>query len=148
MLYLRDGFRNTNLQYERVRKTLQRSKNEEYPKIPRSIEEIKEAFRQPDIKEKYGLTLDGDNYFYVDTVISVDYAFTVFASHFVIDFVKANIRPNLRHFLMDGTFDSLPNKFYQLLIIAIEYQNKVSANNHFYLLGVSTYLQYRTVYDP
>lgn len=110
-----------------MKKTLERSKNEKYPKIPNSIREIQDAFKKPDVMKEYGLTLDMDSYFYVDTVISPDHEFTVFASHFVINFMEKNIQPSSRNFLMDGTFDSLPNNFYQLLVIAIEYHNKVSA---------------------
>lgn len=111
-----------------MKKTLERSKSANYPQIPKSIPDIKGAFTKPDIMNKYGLTLDSDNYFYVDTILAEDFEFTVFASHFIIDFIEKNIEPKSRNFLMDGTFGSLPNNFYQLLIIAIEYQNKVSGN--------------------
>lgn len=111
-----------------MKKTLERHKNSPYPKIPKSIQDIQNAFKESDIMNKYGVTLDSDTYFYVDTVLGPDYDFTVFASHFAIDFVKENIEPKLRNYLMDGTFDSLPNNFYQLLVIGIEYQNKVRLN--------------------
>lgn len=111
-----------------MKKTLERCKSANFPKIPKSISDIKEAFMKPDIKNKYGLTLDAENYFYVDTILGDDFQFTVFASHFIINFVKEKIPPESRNFLLDGTFDSLPKSFYQLLIIAIEYQNKVSEN--------------------
>lgn len=76
--------------------------------------------------EKYGHTFDGDSKFYFGTEIQKDFAFTVFASEFVINFVKNNITPRRRRYLMDGTFDSLPKGYYQLLIICIEYANDVS----------------------
>lgn len=76
--------------------------------------------------ETYGYTMDNDAKLYIDTVVTSEYAFTVFASKFVIDFIKENIKPESRNYLIDATFDSIPKDFYQLLIISIEYQNDVS----------------------
>lgn len=73
---------------------------------------------------KYGYTLDQDERFYIDTVISFQYAFTLLASKFVIDFVQKHIEPRARN--LDAIFDSLPDGFYQLLIVTIEYRNDVS----------------------
>lgn len=109
-----------------MKKTLERNKNKEHPKRPRSIEDIPKKFSDPYIIERYGYNLESDFRFYVDTVIKKEFAFTIFASQFTINFVKENIAPQSRHYLMDGTFDSLPGNFYQLLIIAIEYRNDVS----------------------
>lgn len=67
-----------------------------------------------------------DAKFYVDTVITTEYAFTLFVSKFVVDFIEKNIEPAARNYLLDATFDSLPKGYYQLLIISIEYQNDVS----------------------
>lgn len=80
--------------------------------------------------------MDGDEKLYIGTVVKSKYAFTVFASKFVIDFIEKNIEPSSRKYLMDATFDSLPKDFYQLLIISIEYQNDVSNIffNYIYLI--------------
>lgn len=75
---------------------------------------------------KYGYSYELDGKFYIDTVLSPNYEFTVFASDYVINFIRENIAPASRRYQMDGTFDSLPSGFYQLLIISIEYQNDVS----------------------
>ena len=82
---------------------------------------------EPHIMEQYGFNLERDGKFYIETVIEDHYAFTVFASKFVIDFIQEQIQPNKRHYLMDGTFDSLPSEYYQLLILSIEYENDVSS---------------------
>lgn len=76
--------------------------------------------------EKYGYNYEHDDKFYIDTVVAPTYAFSVFASKFVIDFIEKNLET--RNYLIDATFDSLPDEFYQLLIIAVEYKNKVSNN--------------------
>lgn len=84
---------------------------------------------QSDIIEEYGYNLEHDSRFYIDTVVNPNYAFTVFASQFVIEFIQENIKPECRYYLMDATFDGLPPGYYQLLIISIEYQNDVSITN-------------------
>lgn len=75
---------------------------------------------------KYGYTLDGDSRFYIDTIVTQEYSFIIFCSQYVVNFIKDNIPVGSRHYMMDGTFGSIPKAFYQLLIIAIEYQNDVS----------------------
>lgn len=70
--------------------------------------------------------MEADGDFYIDTVVEKDFAFTVFASKFVIDFIQKNIDATSRSYLMDGTFDSLPDAYYQLLVISIEHNNDVS----------------------
>lgn len=135
-MYIRSGCRNTNLKFEKVKRTLERSKNQTYPKIPSNIQQLKTDFKKPEILNKYGFTLDGDSKFYIDTVIAPNYEFTIFASQFIMSFIKNNVTPGSRHYLMDGTFDSLPNGFYQLLIIAFEYENDVSISSS--LLNIFT----------
>lgn len=66
---------------------------------------------------KYGYTLDQDERFYIDTVVTYQYAFTLFASKFVIDFVQNHIEPRARNYLMDATFDSLPDIILQIFPI-------------------------------
>lgn len=118
--------KNTNLKYQSIRKTLGRHKNVRYSNIPRTIIDIENEFKKPDILRKYGVNFDGDAKFYIGTVVSPNHAFTVFASQFVTDFIKKEIAPTSRLYLMDGTFGSIPDQFYQLFTITIEYMNNVS----------------------
>lgn len=122
----RSGRENTNLVYGEKKRTLERYKNQTYPKIPSSIEQLQSDFKKPNTINKYGSTLDGDAKFYMDTVITPNYEFTIFASTFVMSFIQNYVEPKERRYLMDGTFDSLPKGFYQMLIITLEYQNDVS----------------------
>lgn len=124
-LIQREGFRNTKLRFKNIQKTLRRHKNKSHPKKPRSIKSVRDAFLDPQIMHDYGYNLEHDSKLYIDTVITKEYGFTLFASQFTIDFIKENIKR--RKYLMDGTFDSLPENYYQLLIIAIEYRNDVSS---------------------
>lgn len=120
-LIYRNGFRNTQLDYDRMKRTLIRHKNKKYPIAPRSVEGIRQTFMEPDIFEEYGRNKERDADFYIGTVCHVgdeedendkDYAFTVFASKYVIDFIK-KMPPHQRLYLMDGTFDSLPSEYYR-----------------------------------
>lgn len=75
--------------------------------------------------KKYGLTLEGNAKFYIDTVVEEHFHFTVFYSEFVSKFIKENIAAGSRKYLIDGTFGNLPVGYYQLLIVTVEYQNDV-----------------------
>lgn len=111
-----------------MKRNLARHKNDEYVAKANSCEEVRDIFLKKAVIEKHGYTLDGDAKFYINTVIKKDFAFTIYASKFVIDFIKEKIEPHERKYLMDGTFDCMPKYFYQLLIISVEYQHEVSEN--------------------
>lgn len=109
-----------------MKRTLLRHKTKKFPKMPDSLETIRDTFLDPEIIQKFGMNYERDCKFYIDTVITDFYAFTIFASKYVIDFIEENIEPKSRNYLMDGTFDHLPKEYDQLLIISIEYMNDVS----------------------
>lgn len=115
---------NTNLKYANVDRSLHRWKNDERPKIPGSIIELQSEFRKPETLNRYGSTYEGDGKFYINTITSEKCDFTVFASPFVLKFIEEHIKD--RRYLMDATFDKLPEGFYQMLIISIEYEKDVS----------------------
>lgn len=108
-----------------MRQQLGKIKNRNIPKKPKSVEEVHQLFQQPHIMEKYGYTLDNKHQLYTASVCSADYAFTLFTSKAVLDFVEKNI-PTNRKYLLDGTFKSAPGPYYQLLTISIEFKNEVN----------------------
>lgn len=120
------GFRNTNLSYHTVKRTIARKKNKQYSKIPRTFEQLKAAFSNSEVLNEYGLNLDGDAKFYLGTKITKEYEFAVFYSDFVVNFIEKEIPAERRFYLMDATFASLPKGIYQLLVITIAYKNNVS----------------------
>lgn len=117
--------RNTNLQFNQVKRTLERNKSNQYSNVPRSILDLKNEFVKPDVLNKYGFNYEENAKFYIGTEVLPNHAFTVFASQFVIDCIQKNI--TLRKYLMDATFGSLPEQFYQLLTITVEHKNNVSS---------------------
>lgn len=122
----------TQLKYKRLKKTLNRLKSKKYPARPKTIEESGIMFStNPTISTDYGQTQDKHSNFYVDTIVEKDYAFQIFASFAVINFIKTYIDPGKRFYAMDGTFKVIPRTFSQLLIITVEFQNNVSENSTF-----------------
>lgn len=116
----------SKLDFDKIKSTLKRYKNPSYPRVPKTFEEIAVSMNQQSIQQKYGNSLKEDKKFYVDTVISKNHSFTVFACFRVIEMIKQHIDPKQRFYLLDGTFDIATKPFYQLLIVSIEYKNDVS----------------------
>lgn len=112
----------SKLKFNRVKRSLGRLKNKEYPKRPKTLQQVQNAFENPDLFE-FCETLDKSGRIHVVTVITDEYSFCLFASFKTIDFIKENI--DQRYYLMDGTFKIVPSQFYQLLIISIEFKNDV-----------------------
>lgn len=117
---------NYSVDFQTMKRNMDRVKNETYPKRPNSLEELKEIFQNPQILNKYGLNLDVTENLYIETVVTDDYGFCLFASHATINMVKLNITAQHRNYLIDGTFSCSPKMFYQLLIICVEFKNDVS----------------------
>lgn len=116
----------SKLKYKRLKRRLMRLKNKKYPKRPLSNEQARDMLKLPDIATEYGRTLDKHDRFYTDTIVTPNHAFHMFVSYTTVEFIKNNIPPNERFYLMDGTFKIIPRNFNQVLVIAIEYQNDVS----------------------
>lgn len=108
-----------------------RPKNVETPAL------IAEEFQNAETMNNFGLNLRKNEIFYIDTIVEPQFAFTIFASHQIINLTKNHIPVNDRRYMMDGTFDVTPlGSYYQLLIIYIEYKNDVCFNN---LVSFSVY---------
>lgn len=116
----------SNLNFTKMKRQLNRIKNGPLPNIPSDHKELRELFRNGEIIEKYGFSLDQISKFYVDTVVDEQHSFCIFQSAAIISFIEKNIEPCNRHYLLDGTFSCVPRGFYQLLVICIEYRNDVS----------------------
>lgn len=116
----------SKLELKKMKKRMGQVKNQPHPKIPKTCLEVQQMFQNPEIFNKYGSTLDHASALYIDTVVTKDYSFCLFASQATINIVRRSINPCDRHYLIDGTFKVVPRGFYQLIIISIEYKNDVS----------------------
>lgn len=115
-----------NLEYKKIKRSMDRVKNEKYPKRPSSLQEVKDLFANTEIINKYGTNLDKTEKLYIDTVVEEAYGFLLFASYATINMTRSNIAPHQRNYLIDGTFSCSPKMFYQVLIISVEFKNDVS----------------------
>lgn len=115
----------SNLVYKKIERHLIRLKNKEYPKLPKSIGAFAEQMKTPHMIEQFGNTQDNRRKLYFDSVFTKDYSFQLFASHAVLDTIRNHIPSGQRFYSMDGTFNVIPKLVKQLLIISIEYKNKV-----------------------
>lgn len=119
-------FGESELTFKKLERNARRYKNKKYPRLPKSATEIIKAFADKEIVKKYAFNLRKTKRFYIDTVVNGSEFFTVFASHQIIGLIKKHIAPEDRKYMIDGTFKIVPlNKYYQLLIIHIEYKNDV-----------------------
>lgn len=110
-----------------MKRNLGRILNPNRPKMPKTSEEISEAFKNEVVYNEYGLNERKTEPFYIGTVDNgPSYAFTMFASMQVVKMIQQFI-PDNRKYLMDATFDITPLGCYtQLLVIYIEFKNDVS----------------------
>lgn len=110
----------SNLSFSKMQRQLTRIKTKARPKIPTNNMQMLKLFQSPDIINEHGYTLDASS-------STKEYTFCIFASFAIINMVKHNINPQKRHYLIDGTFKTVPRTFYQLLIVSIEFKNDVSS---------------------
>lgn len=116
----------TKLDLGKIKTQLNRLKNKQYPNKPKTSEDMAAELKKPETREMFGKTLDGQRIFYIDSVVRPAFSFHLFASLAVISFIKQHIKPGERFYSMDGTFQVVPKGLSQLLIISIQYKNKVS----------------------
>lgn len=112
-----------------MERNLRRYKNKKYPKTPKTVKDLVFAYQDSDITQKFGRNLRKTEEFYIDTFeLGPDTAFTLFASHQVLNLAKEHIPFEDQIIMMDGTFDITPLGYYQLLVIYIQYKNDVGFN--------------------
>lgn len=98
------------------------------PNTLENVEDIKLAFQNEKIMEVFGMSMEDEpKQFYRVAVEESSYSYCIFSSQSMIDLIKNHIAIERRRFLMDATFKIVPkSSFYQLLIIYVEYVEKVS----------------------
>lgn len=116
----------SKLDFKKLEPQLNRLKNKQYPIKPTTSETMAEELQKPDIREKYGRTLDNKREFYIKSEVHPTFSFHLFASLAVLSFIKDHVnKPTERFYSIDGTFKVVPKGLSQLLIISIQFKNKV-----------------------
>lgn len=122
--------------FEEIERTLRRTRDIVFPRSPKTITEIENAFENPELMKKFGICLKNktendeneapDQTFFMGSVNNKHFCSIIFGSPTVIGLIKEHIPPGRRNFMLDGTFKTVPvGPFTQLLIIYIAYMNKV-----------------------
>lgn len=116
-----------DVEFGRMERNLYRIHRDVMPQAPKTPEEIVKMFSQQNIKDTFGMSLGPHKEeFYKDTVIEKNFAYTIFQSKGICNFVES-LPASQRNYMLDGTFQSVPRGDYQqLLIIYIEYCEHVS----------------------
>lgn len=116
----------SKLDFKKLEPQLNRLKNKQYPIKPTTSETMAVELEKPDIREKYGRTLDKQREFYIKSEVRPTFSFHLFASLAVLSFIKDHVnKPTERFYSIDGTFNVVPKGLSQLLIISIQFKNKV-----------------------
>lgn len=125
------------LNYNKMKRGLQKITNKIFVKSPKSALEVTEAFRKENIWNEFGVT-KGDEHlpFFKACIQKDDFEYCIFSSDKIINLIQEFIPPGKRMYLVDATFKIVPQGcFKQLLIIHINYfDEKVS------ILWAYTYL--------
>lgn len=110
-----------------MQRNLQLLSNKSFVCSPRTPLEVLEAYQKEHIWTNFGLSKYGEKeFFFRACIIEVDFTYCIFTCSKIIQLMVQNI-PTYRNFLIDGTFACVPlGSFKQLVIIYIEYFEKVS----------------------
>lgn len=123
-----------------MRRNLIRIRNGIMPASPTTPQEISENFKKEEIMREYGMTISTPTTestpFFRGVIVEHDFAYCIFASQRIIDEIN-HLPEESRHYFMDGTFKVVPfGKFNQLLIIYIEFFQKVDIVHLFIYLVI------------
>lgn len=110
-----------------------RFKSADLPTSPRTAEDLRTAFQDDEIMERFGRGKVGVGEtatdFFRGVHVGDEFSYAVFASQRIIELIEHNIVVPRRKYLMDATFKICPyGEFKQLLVIHIEYIESVIFN--------------------
>ncbi|XP_062141719.1 uncharacterized protein LOC133849565 [Drosophila sulfurigaster albostrigata] len=123
-----NGEEEIEISYDTVKRTLQRKRQPFLPKSPITPEDVRDAFNDENIMNRFGMTKGNfPKVFFKKLYASSSFAYCVFASDKVITLMQANIEEQNRHFLIDATFKVCPfGDFKQLLLIYVKHMQKIT----------------------
>lgn len=123
----------SDVDYNKIGRTLRRQKNKAYPSSPQSGEDVAQIFQKPDLMRKFGYSKhDVPKMLYKGTIVENEFVCTFLASETIIALIEENIDVDRRRYLIGATFKIVPiGCFKQLLIIYVEYIESVSLYSNF-----------------
>lgn len=112
--------------YPKMRRQLQRIRNDGMPKNPNTPQELKLMFDEDNFFSEFGKSKHIDKPFYRGTVIENDFSYAIFVSPTISEIIGK--KPNDRRYLIDGTFRTVPSCGYkQLLVVHYHFVDHVSS---------------------
>lgn len=130
-----------NVSYSSMERNLQYIKNKTLPASPNTVEGVRLLFAKEDIMRDFGYTKHADSKPFLKKIFEGSaFSYCVFASDNVIAGLD-KIEVSRRNFLMDATFKVCPyGDFKQLLVIYVEYMDKVIQQNFRNILLMKPFL--------
>lgn len=117
--------------FPKMRRQLQRIRNDGMPQNPNTPQELKLMFDEEHIFAEYGKSKHIDKPFYRETIIEDGFSYAVFISPTISEIIQK--KPDARRYLIDGTFKTVPSCGYkQLLVIHYHYADHVSSLTLFF----------------
>lgn len=107
------------LQFGSLKATLHRIRKSEAPENPHQAANVEAIFDDPATFERFGKSLGvNPEPFYRGTITIGEKVGVIFGSGDII----RNLNQTNRRYYIDGTFSIVPQQFYQLLIVGVEYE--------------------------
>lgn len=107
------------LQFGNLKATLYRVRKEGCPGNPQRTSEVEEIFSVQGTYERFGKTIGvNPQPFYRGTVKIGEKIGVIFSS----PEIQRKLHQTNRHYYIDATFSVVPQQFYQLLIVGVEYE--------------------------
>lgn len=123
-LYRKQDFKTP---YDSIKRNLRQLRVHGLPKPPTNCSEIKEAFENENVHEKFGFSKHQNREkFFNGCYENKSFSYCVFSSMTTIKLIEKHVNRDNMIILMDATFKIVPlGKFTQILIIYAAYSGKV-----------------------
>lgn len=117
------------INYGNMRRQLFKIRQDKMPKNPNDVVDIIGNFKNEEILKEFGMSrYEKDKSFYLDSVITNDFSYTLFVSPTISKSIQSLSSSEPRNYIMDATFNVLPRSktLKQLLIIHFIHADHVS----------------------
>ncbi|KRF78544.1 uncharacterized protein Dvir_GJ25679, isoform A [Drosophila virilis] len=137
------GERQIKLNYDTVKRTLQRKRQVFLPISPTSPQAVRLAYEKANVMCTYGMTKGNTpKQFFKNVYLSSSFAYCIFSSDEIIALMQSHIPEHNRHFLTDATFKVRPlGDFKEFLIIYIKYMQKMTQKTELCYQHLFTYIE-------
>lgn len=124
------------MKFSAIQRTLQAIRSSTIPPTPKTAEEINQVYMNPAVLDEFGKSYHTEPKTFFKTAYECKgFSYCIFASETNMGYITENIPVQNRRYLMDATFKIVPDcAFNQLLIVYVEYLDKVCDCLYFYMV--------------